>query len=829
MRRHSPAVLSLLLLAILACGGEQPTEELKSDAAPTADVGLRPAEAGLGEGFVVWESKRSGEWRIWYRRLDGSQLRQLSPDEPRRHQCCAHVSPDGRWVTYLSFGGAYDRYPQESLVGKLHLLHPDGSGDRVVAEAARTSFENRVAMWKSPGELVYIDGEGYTVLLDLDSGAAERITREPSPHHGWLINPTLTYAARGAANFSPYDVARQEVDERARLGGCQPYLDADGRWGFWVAGVGGPINRLDLATREVETILEKNDDRLPDGWGYMYFPMVSPDSRLLAWGASQGGHDHFAADYEIFVAPIDPATLELAGEPVRMTEDPGPDRFPAIYLEPLPLGRHRGEAPLTVRFEPEGSGPWKFELGDGAEAEGTRAEHTYIRAGTYAVTARSGGETLRGQVVVAPGAPPKPLRAELQADSRTIEVAFDEPVTADGVSARLEVGPSVAGVELATDGRRLRVRLAEPLAGPDRLHLEGVRDRAQTPHVLEPAALPVEPPTWPSDRERAVFLWQTGEAANLIHDPQTGSDRAVGIEAQGRAHLDHAWRMVLGQGAFRVSEADSARFVRELKARNQMSIEMVVRPEAGVSGRTAALIVSTFGHTPDLRLGQRGDSLELVFRGQSRSGGSYETAELMQLPAREATHVAVTYTPGRLHAYRDGELVAEIDDLGGDFYHWEAQPLVFGGGEPAWRGVLEGVAIYSRILSPEEVAENARRYRRLLDERPEVPRARVRARLAARSRPPTLDEITPYRQGLVVYEYEVEEVLAGEVPDVIRVAHWAILDGETLSVTEWQVGRTVELTLEPFEANRQLEPLYLSDTLQGGEGLTVYHAVAERG
>lgn len=215
--RISPATTgSLLLILLLACGGDPPAEKAPptEEPAAAADAGLRPAEAGLGDGFVVWESQRSGAWRLWHRRLDGSDLRQLSPDEPNRHHCCAHVSPDGRWVTYLSFGGRYDRYPQESLVGTLHLLRLDGSGDRVVAEAARTYFENRAAMWKSPDELVYIDAEGYTVLHDLRDDRGERITSEPSPDHGWLINPTLTYAVRGDAKFSPYDARRRQVEDR---------------------------------------------------------------------------------------------------------------------------------------------------------------------------------------------------------------------------------------------------------------------------------------------------------------------------------------------------------------------------------------------------------------------------------------------------------------------------------------------------------------------------------------------------------------------------------------------------------------------------------------
>ena len=50
----------------------------------------------------------------------------------------------------------------------------------------------------------------------------------------------------------------------------------------------------------------------------------------------------------------------------------------------------------------------------------------------------------------------------------------------------------------------------------------------------------------------------------------------------------------------------------------------------------------------------------------------------------------------------------------------------------------------------------------------------------------------------------------------IRVAHWVILDGERLPAAERAVGESFELRLEPFAANPQLEPVYLSDTLGAG-------------
>ena len=62
----------------------------------------RPEEPLPARGLVTWESNRSGAWRIWTRRLEGSPARQLSPDEPGRQHCCAHLSPDGSKLVYLS-------------------------------------------------------------------------------------------------------------------------------------------------------------------------------------------------------------------------------------------------------------------------------------------------------------------------------------------------------------------------------------------------------------------------------------------------------------------------------------------------------------------------------------------------------------------------------------------------------------------------------------------------------------------------------------------------------------------------------------------------------
>jgi len=778
----------------------------------------------LGRGFVVWESNRSGRWRIWTRRLDGSDLRQLSPNEPGRNHCCAHIAPDGSWVTYLSFEGAGREYPTKGPVGQLHVIRPEGGGDRVIATAARTYFENRAAVWRDSHQLIYIDGEGFTVQRDLRGGGAERLTRKGRDRHGWLIDPSLRFAVDGSAAFSPYDAKRKIIAARAPLGGCEPYFTADGRWGYWSAGAGGPINRIDLESRVISTILEKNDPRLGSDYGYLYFPMTSPDQRLLAWAASRGGHDHFTVDYEVFVAPIDPESLELVGTPVRMTRNKATDRYPDAFLEPLPLGRHQGEAPFTVQFKAPDPGNWKWDFGDGAATTGTAVQHTWSRPGGYRVVARRGNASQVAQVIVDPARPPQALAAELRDDGGELVVRFDEPVQEGSPRVSLASGDRVTDIRVVDSGRNVVMRLAEPLHQADRLLLAGFRDRAQHANEMVPATLRIEPPTWPSSRRGLVFLWRTGDAPNLVASPDTDLDIACTLDPVGAARLDHAWRIVLGEGIFEATPEASARIRQACQATNTLSIEMVVSPPANVN---SVPLLRTRGGYSNLGIGLDKGRVELTLLTGSPRRKPYEHAVLMALPEGRASHLALTYSPGRLVGYLDGERVVQSDAIQGDLFHWRDQALLVGGDASAGAGTLEGLAIYGRVLATDEIAEDAMRYRALSAQRSAVPRTVVDATLSARSRIPTLREITPYRRGLVVFTYRVDRVLQGEAPRTIRVAHWAILDGETQPVTERATGSKARLTLEPFAANPQLKSLYLGDTLDNAAQAPLYYSVAD--
>ena len=652
------------------------------------------AEAGgLGDGFVVWESNRTGAWRLWTKRLDGSGLRQLSADEAGRHHFCPHISPDGRYVAYLSSTRGAKEYPENGVGGPLHLISLTSGEDRVVVAAARSVFENRAVVWRSPSELVYIDAQGITRTLRIDDGEGRGLIRQAPEKQAWLIDATLSWATANGPTFSVFNEAERKVLPRTALSGCQAYFSHDGEWGFWVGGAGGPLRAMDLATRRSVKVLEKNDSRLPDGLGYLYFPMLSRDGRLFAVAASRGEHDHFRSDYDVFVMETDPVTFEVLGPAVRMTKHPSTDRYPDVFAAPAPLGVHRGEVPLEIAFEVAGEG-WVWDFGDGGTAEGAKARHRYERPGRYTVKARRDGEELVGRVVARESRPPRLLSAAVSGDAMAVELQFDEKIAAADATIRFDSGRTVAGRRVGADPTALIVELDEPFTGIDRLIVSGVEDRAQVPNRLAALEVEVGPPLWPVRREGLEFVWQTADAANLVTDEESGLDRAISLQPVGRARLDSSFSMLLGAGSFRASDEDAARLFGALKSTNELTVELTVgaTPDGRSRQGTRRLLTFAGDRRQNFRLELDGDTLVFRMRAASKGPRANLRLEMFQLPPARDNHVVLTYSPGELNGYLNGEKKTEVlpPRIRGDFFHWRSLPLVFGGDELATDRRLEG-------------------------------------------------------------------------------------------------------------------------------------------
>ena len=76
------------------------------------------------QGVIVWTHRAApGSEHLMVARADGSHPRPLTAPTPQTTDFDAQVSPDGRWV-------AFERDTPDTAT--IHLVHPDGTGDRAV-------------------------------------------------------------------------------------------------------------------------------------------------------------------------------------------------------------------------------------------------------------------------------------------------------------------------------------------------------------------------------------------------------------------------------------------------------------------------------------------------------------------------------------------------------------------------------------------------------------------------------------------------------------------------------------------------------------------------
>ena len=553
----------------------------------------------------------------------------------------------------------------------MRIINIDGSDDRIIVANARAYGEDRAIVWIDDDNLVYIGPDELTYRLNLTTGKSELlVNKAPSIGQwtqGWLLDPTLRYATTGQPSFSRYQADGLAVRAESLQGGCQPYFTADGRWGFWTGGGGGPLNRIDLESRKVEPIITKNDPTLPRERSYLYFPMISRDRRLFTFGASPDQHDHFNSDYDIFIVPLDPESLTMIGRPVRYTFDKGCDRFSDVFLYPLPLGQKAGKAPLTVKFSHPDLDAAKasVDFGDGRTVARQRGpiSHTYDQPGTYTVVATVGETTLRGMVRVMPAEPPK-LEGALLVEPDVVRLIFDEPINPAKARLKLASGIAVKSTTLSEDGRSMILQLGQPVAETDSLRIEGIADLAQRPNIMPATSVELRQLVWPVNQKGLVLLW-AGSANNAIFADD--GHRACNLTLSGKSYIDSAGGLAMRGGLIIADEAAPA-LLKACRQSNEFTLQTLFRP-AGITATGPARIVSfsTDSGQRNFTLGQDRDRLVLRLRTPATGdNGTSPEVTIGKLQPGEPAHVIITYKPGQLTAYLNGQKVS-TPGISGDF------------------------------------------------------------------------------------------------------------------------------------------------------------------
>ena len=316
---------------------------------------------------------------------------------------------------------------------------------------------------------------------------------------------------------------------------------------------------------------------------------------------------------------------------------------------------------------------------------------------------------------------------------------------------------------------------------------------------------------WPGSRTGLVFQWRDNKDNGQFVN-SSGQSRSVRLKAVGGARFGPNGEMHILGGAFIPDGAFNQEIRDECRKSGELAIEAVVKtsriPQFG-----PARIVS-FSRNPAKRnftLGQQDNNLVLRLQtsNTSRNGIDFKLAAL---EAGKAYHVVVTYKSGLLVCYLNGKAVSRTNFESGSFKEWHGSSytLIFGnevGGDRPWEGYLDGVAIYSRFIQPEEAARKFSLAHARIAARPQIDRKIVKAEMLQKADSPLPEAITPYRRALVVNRYKIKEAQDAKlVNQTVQVAEWALLDAKVPSTyAHTTPGHVVELNLEPYEAHPQLE------------------------
>ena len=306
--------LTLCFAALAITGWVDAAEPTQSERAALKELGKRI------EGFVVWESNRTGEWELYRINTDGSdfkQLTQLAKNNrlPYKSYLRPRISPDSKTVL---FGYGKRRAPVQ-----VWIVSAQG-GD------ARKLTVGNPLNWSPDGREIFFVRDYQVWRHDLASGKESLVHKARVPMRGndgkmvGDIQPDLKAAVFRADKNEYFVFGKGEAVKR--IDGCEPGFSPDGRYLYWVQGP------KDFRLWNIANNKERQFFGQPPvkRWNYTYFPTVAADSRWLAYGASPGEHDHSTSDYEIYLQEL--KDWEPVGKPVRLSWHDRTDRWPDVFI-----------------------------------------------------------------------------------------------------------------------------------------------------------------------------------------------------------------------------------------------------------------------------------------------------------------------------------------------------------------------------------------------------------------------------------------------------------------------------------------------------------------
>jgi Tol biopolymer transport system component len=277
-----------------------------------------PAGMIQARGWVVFDSNRAGQFDIYKMRPDGTGVTRLTNNP--RWDIYPQWSPDGRRIVFArhEVGAARGQ-------GDIFTITADGREETLLAR--KGTFPQYTADGKG---IIFERDRRKVIFLDLVE-KKERLLIPPAgnPFKHQIVKPristdgeTIIFTTDRGGGWNLWSMNTRGEGHKV-IRGCEGTWDHDGSRIFYIAG--GQWTGTSIRAAAWPGGKPKNFIALTGSYRHVYFPSVSDDGQHMLFSACPAGqHDHFSANYQIFIKPMD------GGPAVRITWNNFTDRWPSL-------------------------------------------------------------------------------------------------------------------------------------------------------------------------------------------------------------------------------------------------------------------------------------------------------------------------------------------------------------------------------------------------------------------------------------------------------------------------------------------------------------------
>jgi Tol biopolymer transport system component len=288
------------------------------------------------DGSIVWSSSRFGNHDILLMKTDGTGVKALTSGE--EVDWYPRFSPDGKQILFVRSKKGWVSEKDANRPEKWDQVVMDRDGGNLHKVAADASWGTWV-----DGQRILIARKTSLFIKDLGTGAETLLldaNAAPDLAGAELQNPHLSPDEKFVAltlRGSKRETGIYSLDGKTwvKTGeGCQINWFPQGDRILWVNPSGNGDSEVlaePIKNGAPASVLSLEQTRfvdIPGRRSHEYFPQLDRSGKWLVWAATQRGHDHDIADYEIYIwevgAPPDRAT--------RLTFHSANDRWPDIFI-----------------------------------------------------------------------------------------------------------------------------------------------------------------------------------------------------------------------------------------------------------------------------------------------------------------------------------------------------------------------------------------------------------------------------------------------------------------------------------------------------------------